>query len=141
MEYDLSNFTLMVTSDKFIKIVCDNIRRLRELKGLSQKELADMMDMPAPQYSRLESGKSAPTLNTLVRIAEALSIEVEHLLISPKKANPKQQLEHKAELTEKIKKLTDITEYDKEFLNYIIELVNVKRTVSHMASSLVNERK
>lgn len=141
MVSDLSNFALMVTSEKFIKIVCDNIRRLREAKGLSQKDLADIMEMPAPQYSRLESGKSAPTLNTLVRISEALSIDVEQLFISPKKLNPKQQQEHKAELTEKIKKLNDITEYDKEFLNYIIELVNVKRTVSHMASSLVNERK
>jgi transcriptional regulator with XRE-family HTH domain len=45
---------------KTLKLITDNIQRLRELKGLSQKEVAMAMGIPQSQYSRIENGKGEP---------------------------------------------------------------------------------
>jgi len=50
----------------------DTLKKVREAKGLSQKELAGLLDMLQPQYNRIESGKTDPSFTTLERIAKAL---------------------------------------------------------------------
>jgi transcriptional regulator with XRE-family HTH domain len=57
----------------------DTLKKIREAKGLSQKELAGLLDMPQPQYSRIESGKTDPSFTTLERIAKALGISLADL--------------------------------------------------------------
>jgi ribosome-binding protein aMBF1 (putative translation factor) len=58
--------------------------RLRELctqAGWSQAELADKINSDARQVSRYESGKVAPDLEAVVRIAEVLNVAVDYLVI------------------------------------------------------------
>jgi transcriptional regulator with XRE-family HTH domain len=43
--------------------------------GLSQTKLGRHLGLPQPAIARLESGEHTPTLETLVRLAEALEIE------------------------------------------------------------------
>lgn len=57
----------------------ETLKKVREAKGLSQKELAGLLDMPQPQYSRIESGKTDPSFTTLERIAKALGISLAEL--------------------------------------------------------------
>lgn len=68
-----------------------NIRKAREAKGLTQRELADAIghksdphtkgDNVASSYiSRLESGDHQPRLDTLAKIAKALGTTVPKLL-------------------------------------------------------------
>lgn len=52
------------------------IRALREKKGLSQRELAELVGTTQSAIARLESGHISPTLPTLDRIAAALGAEV-----------------------------------------------------------------
>jgi transcriptional regulator with XRE-family HTH domain len=51
---------------------------LRELSGLSQARLAARAGSTQPAIARLESGRQVPTVNTLVRIAEACGL---HLVV------------------------------------------------------------
>ena len=44
--------------------------RLRQ--GLTQQHLADKLNMPQSVIGRIESGKGNPSLNTLLKIAQAL---------------------------------------------------------------------
>jgi len=60
----------------------ENIKRVREAKKLSQKEVITSIDMGAAQYSRIESGKTDPSVSTLARIAQALGVEPHELLSS-----------------------------------------------------------
>jgi transcriptional regulator with XRE-family HTH domain len=56
-----------------------NIRKIREAKGLSSKEVALSCKMDPAQYSRVENNKTDPALSSLVKIAKALGVTVAEL--------------------------------------------------------------
>ena len=53
------------------------VARLRIMRGLSQKELAELTGTKQPAIARLESGEKLPSLSFLRRVAEALGASVE----------------------------------------------------------------
>ncbi len=59
--------------------VGDRIRRLREQRLLTQRELAERAGIGPVTLHRIESGKVVPRLRTLRRLAEALGIPPEAL--------------------------------------------------------------
>lgn len=46
------------------------VRELRMARALTQESFAEQVGMLAPNYARLEQGRSNPTVSTLLRIAE-----------------------------------------------------------------------
>jgi DNA-binding XRE family transcriptional regulator len=52
------------------------LRALREKKGLSQRQLAELVGTTQSAIARLEGGHISPSLPTLDRIAAALGTEV-----------------------------------------------------------------
>lgn len=56
-----------------------SIKKLREAKGISQKEVALSCKMDTGHYSRIENDKSDPALSSLVKIAKALGVDVGEL--------------------------------------------------------------
>jgi DNA-binding XRE family transcriptional regulator len=54
----------------------------RRQKGLTQAELAERVHMSQSSLARIESGKANPTLNTLLKIAKALDVQL-HLQPRP----------------------------------------------------------
>lgn len=61
-----------------------NIRELREARGLTQQQLADLSGIPRPTWANLESGSSNPTLTVLVKVASALHVPIEELIGKPR---------------------------------------------------------
>ena len=57
--------------------------------GLSQRDLARLLEMPQPQVTRLESGECHPSNETLSRLASKLGMEFT-ISIAPAKREPKQ---------------------------------------------------
>jgi transcriptional regulator with XRE-family HTH domain len=55
------------------------IQKLRELKGLSQQDLAAKCNFEKSNMSRLEAGRVNPTLSTLEKVANALEITLAEL--------------------------------------------------------------
>lgn len=67
----------------------EKIRYLRIQKNMTQKELGEKLGgIPQQQIGRWENGKSNPKLNTLHKIAAALSVNVNDLLESPLDDSP-----------------------------------------------------
>lgn len=64
--------------------LADNIRQLREARGLTQQQMAKISGLPRPTWSNLESGAANPTVAVLVKVATALQISVEELLSPPR---------------------------------------------------------
>lgn len=62
------------------QILADNIRKFRNIKGLSQEELADMCNLHRTYIGSVERGERNVTLSTLEVIADALGISVPKLL-------------------------------------------------------------
>lgn len=56
-----------------------NIKKYREIKRLSQEELAEILDVSQPVISSWESDKTNPNSAQLPRIAQALDIEIPEL--------------------------------------------------------------
>jgi transcriptional regulator with XRE-family HTH domain len=54
------------------KLVGRNVRRLREKRGLTQEELADLSGFSQQYISSLEKGTRNPTVITLFELAQAL---------------------------------------------------------------------
>lgn len=50
--------------------------RFRTDRGLSQRALASVLEMTQPQVARLERGDVNPSMDTLVRVAGGLGIEL-----------------------------------------------------------------
>lgn len=64
-------------SDNSLQInVGKQIQKIRELKGLSQQDLAAKCNFEKSNMSRLEAGKVNPTLSTLEKVASALEINI-----------------------------------------------------------------
>jgi transcriptional regulator with XRE-family HTH domain len=57
-----------------------NLRRLRDVAGLSQEELAFRADIHRTQISFIESGRRMPRLDTLVKLAGALGVTANDLI-------------------------------------------------------------
>lgn len=55
------------------------IREVRKARGLSQEKLAEKVGVDPKQISRIEGGKSAPSLDTLEAIAKHLQVEMKDL--------------------------------------------------------------
>ena len=56
-----------------------HIQKLRELKGISQQDLAAKCNFEKSNMSRLEAGRVNPTLSTLEKVANALDITLPEL--------------------------------------------------------------
>ena len=58
-----------------MKTLAQLIAEQREQKHLSQSQLAELSGINQAHISRIESGKSKPTMPTVFRICKALSID------------------------------------------------------------------
>lgn len=56
--------------------IVQKISSKREKLGLSQRELASMCDIPQSTVARIETFKTSPTLDTLVKITRELGLRV-----------------------------------------------------------------
>jgi transcriptional regulator with XRE-family HTH domain len=57
-----------------------NIKEIRKVKGITQSELAYMCNFEKTSMSRIESGNTNPTINTLLKIADALDVSLFDIL-------------------------------------------------------------
>jgi transcriptional regulator with XRE-family HTH domain len=56
--------------------VAGQVREIRRLRHLSQRQLAGRMQVPRTYISKIENGKAIPTLGSLERLAQALDVDV-----------------------------------------------------------------
>jgi transcriptional regulator with XRE-family HTH domain len=66
------------TADRgwFFAAVADQVAERRQAKGLSQRELAELVGTTQSAIARLERGGRPPRIDTLLRIADALDCEL-----------------------------------------------------------------
>ncbi|WP_328426074.1 helix-turn-helix domain-containing protein [Streptomyces sp. NBC_00443] len=60
--------------------VGDQIRRVREHHNLTQLEVCTRSGIDVATYSRIEQGHASPLLDTLIRIAEAIGVDLAELV-------------------------------------------------------------
>jgi ribosome-binding protein aMBF1 (putative translation factor) len=68
-------FRALWDSAAFAREVANRVVRYRTEKGLSQRDLAAMVDMVQPQIARLERAEHQPSVETLVKLSRAIGLE------------------------------------------------------------------
>jgi len=58
------------------QMIGTRIKQLRKVKGLSQEELSEKVGMSSKYLSSIERGNENPTLDTFIRLARSLDVEV-----------------------------------------------------------------
>ena len=76
----MSNMSSMEKAD-LLKLVGKRIKEIRESKGLAQLDVAVRMEgnIDTTNISRIESGRTNPTVYTLFRICQALEVPISDL--------------------------------------------------------------
>ena len=72
-----------VQPTKLSIIVGENLRHLRRAQGFSLEQLSHISGVSRAMLGQIETGKSAPTINLLGRIADALKVSVPSLISAP----------------------------------------------------------
>ncbi|WP_435643340.1 helix-turn-helix domain-containing protein [Streptomyces sp. H49] len=60
--------------------VGEQIRRVREDRGLTQLNVCGRSGIDVATYSRIEQGHASPRLDTLIRIADAIGVPLADLV-------------------------------------------------------------
>ena len=76
MAYMQEKTNTLTTNDKFPIILW----KLRTEKGLSQEKFAELAHINETYYGRIERGQSSPTFKIIIKIAEALEIQLSELM-------------------------------------------------------------
>ncbi len=86
----------------------ERIKRMREERKLSYKELADMIQVHTTHLRRYEKGGSQPTLDVLKKLCVALNVSGNELLFDADEQQPPEdfivQFENLEQLTDEDKK-------------------------------------
>jgi transcriptional regulator with XRE-family HTH domain len=98
-----------------------NIKKIREQKGLMQKEVASTAEMQASNYSKIESGQRDISVEALDKIAQLFGITIDEIIHyeDSKKLTPV-KVEDKT-VTEKIQLISQLNEEDKNAVYRIID--------------------
>lgn len=76
-------------TDQAALYLAENVQQLRKRKGFSQKQLAELAELPRSTLTNIESGTANPSLRNLSKLSQALGIGIEELL-----SRPRHQISH-----------------------------------------------
>jgi transcriptional regulator with XRE-family HTH domain len=93
----------------------DKIRGIRERKGITLKEVAQKAGLSESLISQIETNKVSPAIDTLLRIADILEIDLEYLFMDYKKkktvnlvrSDERNKMEYQNVLYEQLSKTID----------------------------------
>ncbi|HYV43725.1 MAG TPA: XRE family transcriptional regulator [Myxococcaceae bacterium] len=71
-------------SEELASHLARNIKQLRDMRGLTQQQMAKASGLPRATWANLETGGANPTLSVLHRVATALQVSIEELISRPR---------------------------------------------------------
>ena len=115
--------------------ISGKIKKIRVAKNLSQKQLAMSIGMDQGQYSKVENGKTEPTLSSLEKIADALEIHISELF------NPEEPIEintYDKSIVERLRLLDQLDDKEKKSIYNIIDIAITKKRLKDTLENALN---
>ena len=106
--------------------VTEKIRQYRILKGFSQQNLADELDLTIAGYSKIERGETELTISRLSQIAGILDIDISELVSDKEEVLNEPRADYGIELSIAVVKLNNDLSYLKE------EVHQLKKEISEL---------
>lgn len=114
----------------------DKIRKVREAKGLSQKQVALSLGMDQAQYSRIENGKTDPSFSNVTKIAKALGVDLSELFKSDEVF--KDVNSYDKSLIEKLSIIEKLDDKEKQAFYSILDALVAKKKMKDTLSSAID---
>lgn len=111
--------------DKIFSELGPRLRKVRTEKRLTQKEVANAMQVRPNQYGKVENGKVVPSLKTLVKAAEALSVSLDELVFGDKTKTDENMIKD-SQMADRIRTINNLSGEDKMIALHLLDLIVVK---------------
>jgi transcriptional regulator with XRE-family HTH domain len=109
--------------------IARNLKRLRKERGYTQGELAKKINAHMGHISRIETGKYNPSVDILIKLAEALEVTLDSMVgQNPDATNEEIKIEDQI-LSEKIKLLNTLDEEERFVVIKVIDAMLTKKRV------------
>lgn len=112
------------------KSFAGRLKKLRRDKGLTQKDLAQIVGCETVLISRYERGEGLPKFDTLVMLSEALRVSTDELALgrSPSEAAKEPPIQNVL-LLERFRELESLPREDQTMVIQLVDAVIAKRRV------------
>ena len=117
--------------------IIENIKRVREAKGLSQKEVISAIGMGPAQYSRIENGKTDPSVGTLVKIAKALGVSMAELFLEKDVLGDFSSVD--TTLMERVSLINGLTKEEQQTIFSILDAFVAKRKLKSTLKTVLQD--
>lgn len=119
--------------------VGEQIKRIRAAKGLSQKEVTITAKIDKAQYSRIENGKTDPSVSTVERIAKALGISLAELFVHSDELKEVHSLDKS--VMEKVSLIESLTPEEKQTIYNMLDAFVGKKKLKDTLSNVLKDVK
>ncbi len=106
--------------------VAENIKKLREDKGLMQKEVYNAIGLKPAHYNKLEKGLIEPSIDILDKLASFYSVAIDEI-IHYSKATPKAVTVEDKTASEQVRLIAQLNEKDKSTVMNVIDTMLTKQ--------------
>ncbi len=104
----------------------ENIKRLREEKGLTQQQVAELVNMHRSNYSKVESGQRELSVKALSKIAKYFGITLDEL-VNGEGGLPEEVSIEDTNTMEQVKLIQELNEEDRNMVFKMIETFLTKK--------------
>jgi len=108
--------------------LAENIKKIRKKKGWSQKELGEMIGSHLSHINRIETGKQNPSLEVLIKLADALEVSIDGLVRGSEEDFKEIRIEDK-NMAERIKLLNTMDPEDRKAVIRVIDAMLTKKKI------------
>lgn len=115
------------------QLLAENIKRIRSLRKLSQKEVCAAAEIPQGQYSVIENAKVTPTIPTLEKLANVFEVSLVEFF---KSNDPNEAMN--LPLLEKVQLLDQLGEDEKMALLKVIDMALANKKLKDSLSELID---
>ncbi len=122
--YYMSIFVLRLIN--FIMALSNNIKRLREEKGILQKEVATEVGLGISHYSKIENGQREASVELLDKLAKFYGITIDQIVHMDSEVPTEITLEDKT-ANEQVRLIAELDEKDKTIIFGMIETMLTKK--------------
>jgi transcriptional regulator with XRE-family HTH domain len=110
---------------------------LRNERGLTQKEMANLIGVGIAQIRRYEKGNSSPTLEVIKNIARTLGISADELLFDENERAATAKISD-AKLLEQFEQISKLSAHDREAVKTILNSMIFKGRIEKVMPSRTN---
>ncbi len=112
------------------------IQILRKRQNYSQGELAEIIRIKGTKLSKIENGFNKPSIDTLVKIADALHISLDYLIaFDPVHSETQKDESRGTGLYEKLRLIDALDKNDRDALITVIDAMITKKRITDLLKS------